>query len=89
MCAVQDDSVPTAVNLVRNLVYAGGEVTVRKLNDQELDWYWSCISWDIEEPVFVLENAEHRVLIDFAEDGTIFYVELLDNLEWTPVWSER
>jgi len=81
-CAINGDSIPKALTLVRNLIFSGETVTVRSLNERELDWYWGIISWDIEEPIFVFDSGRHKVMIDFEEDGEIFYVDILDSLEW-------
>lgn len=45
-----------------------GNVTIRKANEQELDWYWTEIGYDIEEPVLVIESTNHRFFFDFWGD---------------------
>jgi hypothetical protein len=55
------------------------EFNVRKLNEREKEIYWSMISWDIEEPVFIIEGSGYKLLIDFVveDDGglKIFWVD--------------
>ena len=86
---IREDSIPSVFRLIRNLLFSGGPVTVRKLSGRELDWYWASISWDIEEPIYVFENTRHKVLIDFGEDESMFYVDLFDNLQWVPTFSKQ
>jgi hypothetical protein len=81
-CGIRGDSISSALHLIRNLVYSDGPVTVRKLNQQELSWYWAIISWDIDEPTLVFENESHALLIDFDKNGVLFFVDLLENPTW-------
>lgn len=59
--------------LVRTVrvVLGGSDFIVRPPNDVEKKVYWALIPYDIEEPIFVLDNGERRVLVDFVltEDG--------------------
>jgi hypothetical protein len=84
-CGVVGESVPKALNLVRNLIFSGHSVQVRKLSPGELDWYWAIIAWDIEEPILMFENEQHSVMIDFSQGetvfGTIFFVDLFDTFQ--------
>lgn len=50
-------------------------VNIRKLNLQEIDYYWSIIFFDIEEPIFLIENENHKIIVDFFKDGKIFFIE--------------
>ena len=38
---------------------------IRKLNQEELKIYWTMISWDITEPIFILESENHKILAVF------------------------
>jgi ankyrin repeat protein len=80
-CAIATQSAPLAISLVRNLLFSGDTLIARKLNERELRWYWSIISWDIEEPIFVFDNGRHALLVDLSKDGKLFYVDLLDGLQ--------
>jgi|GEM_PF-6346142 len=42
------------------------KILLRKLHPDELAFMWYFISWDIKEPVFVLETDDHTFLIDFG-----------------------
>ncbi len=44
--------------------------TIRRLNALELDVYWSMIPYDIEEPIFVVESPQSRIMLDFVEPET-------------------
>ena len=51
---------------------AGGERSFRKLTSQELDYYWSVISWDIEEPIYILTCNAKNYLFDLnVKDGKV------------------
>ncbi len=53
----------------------GGPYTLRKPNAEELRIYWAMIPFDITEPIFVADNAEHKLLMQFGEDGKhIFWI---------------
>jgi hypothetical protein len=39
---------------------------VRKLTAPELGLHWSMISWDITEPIFIVESKSRRILLAFA-----------------------
>ncbi len=43
-------------------------LTIRKLNESEIRVYWAYISFDIEEPIFMVEAGEKKYLVDFAQD---------------------
>jgi hypothetical protein len=38
--------------------------TIRKLNEKELKYYWSVISFDIDEPLLIVETKEHKYILD-------------------------
>jgi hypothetical protein len=39
---------------------------IRKATNKELVYYWAVISFDIDEPLLILENATHRYLFNFS-----------------------
>jgi len=39
---------------------------IRKLNPEELKVFWSMISFDITEPLFILESLKHKILVVFS-----------------------
>jgi hypothetical protein len=53
-------------------------VNIRKLSTKEIRYYWSVIFYDIEEPVFALENRNHKILIQLTSDKfKIFWIDEL------------
>lgn len=55
---------------------------VRKLTTEELRIYWAMISFDISEPVFVVEGKRHRILVQFTspEQLRVAWIDDLANL---------
>jgi hypothetical protein len=47
----------------------GKEFNIRKLNEKELKYFWSVISFDIDEPLLVLETSEHRYILNILQNG--------------------
>jgi len=46
----------------------GKKYIIRKLNEKELTYYWSIISFDIDEPLFIDETKEHKYILDILTD---------------------
>lgn len=44
----------------------GQQYMIRKLNEKELKYYWSIISWDIDEPLFVVETSSHKYIMNLS-----------------------
>ena len=44
--------------------FKGANITFRKLTPTELNYYWSIISFDIEEPLFIAEGGKYKLLIN-------------------------
>jgi hypothetical protein len=53
--------------------------TLRRLRADEREIYWAMISWDIEEPIFIVEGQGHKLVIDVAvhDDGSfdVFWID--------------
>lgn len=47
---------------------AGGPYTLRKATQSELKYYWSVISFDIEEPLIILETRQTKYILNFVPD---------------------
>jgi hypothetical protein len=43
---------------------AGQPYTIRKATEQELQYYWAVISFDIEEPLLIIETQKHRYILN-------------------------
>ena len=53
---------------LRDILKNDGGFRIRKLNSRELEVYWAMIPYDIEEPIFILESSNHKIIVDFASD---------------------
>lgn len=43
------------------------DYTIRKANEQELKYYWSVISFDIDEPLLIIETKEHNYILNLLK----------------------
>lgn len=70
-------------NEFKNLIL-NKKFKIRKANKLELEYYWTLISWDIEEPLFVIETDENRnFILDFNKNSN----ELLWIDEFSPNYN--
>ena len=44
-----------------------GDYKIRKANEKELNYYWSVISFDIDEPLLIVETAEHNYILNLLK----------------------
>jgi len=54
-------------NQVRKEIGSGAFV-IRKLNEAELRYYWTVISFDIDEPLLIVETGKHRYILNLLKD---------------------
>jgi hypothetical protein len=47
----------------------GQSYIIRKLNEVELEYYWSVISFDIDEPLLIVETKEHKYILNILKDS--------------------
>lgn len=47
----------------------GKSYSIRKLNEKELTYYWSIISFDIDEPLLIVETKEHKYILNILKDS--------------------
>jgi hypothetical protein len=47
----------------------GQSFTIRKLNEKELQYYWSIISFDIDEPLLIMETKDHKYILNILKDS--------------------
>ena len=61
------------------------DITIRKLTSKELELYWAMISFDITEPVFMVEGNKHQILVQFTspENLRVTWIDdlVLDSLQ--------
>lgn len=43
------------------------DFTIRKANEEELKYYWSVISFDIDEPLLIIETKEHNYILNLLK----------------------
>lgn len=56
------------------------DYVIRKLNEQELTYYWSVISFDIEEPLFIVETNKHKYILNLTpKDLKLFWIDEVPN----------
>lgn len=54
-------------------------VKIRKPRPEEISYYWSIISFDIKEPVFVIETGKHNILVDMGgKTNQVFWIEAVE-----------
>lgn len=64
------------IDIVRHIL-TDSEFQIRKPNEHELRVYWSLIPYDIEEPIYILDNGARRLLVDFVvtdESAQLFWI---------------
>jgi hypothetical protein len=42
---------------------------IRKANEEELKYYWSVISFDIDEPLLIIETKEHNYILNILKNN--------------------
>lgn len=57
--------------------FSSPETKIRKPNSSELAQYWSIIFFDIEEPVFIIENKGINLIIDLDQNSKIYFIEII------------
>jgi hypothetical protein len=66
--------------LVSNRIGDTREIRLRRPKPDELAFMWYFISWDIQEPVFVLETDNHTFLVDLgAVNEDQLWIEEISN----------
>jgi len=67
------------INLFMDLL-RDRELIIRKLNENELRYYWAICAWDLEEPIFVVETKNvGKYLFNFLIDK-VSYIEDITGL---------
>lgn len=57
-------------------VSGSGDFKLRKATYNELEYYWSVISFDIEEPLIIIETSMHRYIVDLSpKDLKILWID--------------
>ena len=73
----------------RSNVAVTGQATIRKLNEQECDVVWTMIPFPINEPAFVIEWPDHKILVFMTSDCKIAYMDELQRYIDGTFWREK
>ncbi len=60
----------------------GSRHEIRRPNAEELRIYWAIIPYDIEEPIFIADNDDHKLLMDFS-NNSVFWIGDFQNVTMT------
>ncbi len=67
-------------NIIRNEI--ASDFKIRKANEQELVYYWAIISFDIEEPLLILETKDHNYVLNLQpKDLKLFWLDEVPNYQ--------
>ena len=55
------------------------QLNIRKLNESEIKIYWTYISFDIDEPIFMVETGNKKFIVDFNKDTSGLELFWLDD----------
>lgn len=69
------------IESIRKMIMSDMPFKVRRPTYEEIDWYWTIISFDIEDPFFVIYNDNCSMLIDISK-SKIFSIDDINNLQW-------
>jgi len=50
------------------------EAKMRKLTENELEYYWPTINFDIFEPIFIYENQKYKILFQFNKSEDLIFL---------------
>ena len=71
-----EDEIAAFSNAFSNVYHYDEARSIRKLTAQELNLHWSMISWDISEPIFVVESESHKILLSIvADELTVLWID--------------
>jgi hypothetical protein len=51
--------------------------TVRTPTEDELQYYYALIPYELSDPILVVEGGGHAFICDFENDGKLFFIEML------------
>ncbi len=78
------DRLDTLWIAVSILAHKSKSQVVRKAKADELSYYWSLISYSLEEPLYVVDCGKCRFIVDFNSNGKssrVFFVDLVGGLK--------
>jgi len=60
----------TAADLISGIYRPEKPFMIRKLTKDEMSLIWFYISWDLVEPIYVVEDGGHKLVFEFDPTGT-------------------
>ena len=60
---------------VRSKLAKSESVVIRTLNEEEILFFWVCIEYDMEDPLFIIESKEHKILVQLSDDYKVSYLD--------------
>lgn len=70
LTAVTDAEAGAVADAIREVVHFDAKPSIRKLSKEEMALIWFYISWDIKEPIYVMESGAHKLVVEFDGTGT-------------------
>ena len=70
-----EDNTKRLQTVLRSIFQNSGTFIIRKLTPLEMQAYWMMIAYDIEEPIYTIESPGFNLVVDFNNDGEIFYID--------------
>jgi len=67
------------VGLFKNL-FNLESITIRKLSENELKYFWVICSWDLEEPLFAIEGENIGTFVFDFNNNEIFFIENITDI---------
>ena len=61
---------------------SGDRYKIRPPNAEELRIYWAMIPFEISEPIFVAESSDHKLLMNFLNEQSVFWVSDLQGISF-------
>ena len=50
-------------------------ISYRKLSSKELSYYWSVFFYDIEEPIYIVDNSKIKILVDQSSNFKLLWLD--------------
>ncbi|MCB1593241.1 MAG: hypothetical protein KDI90_12410 [Alphaproteobacteria bacterium] len=70
------DQAKKLAEILSNEIHIQPDATIRKASAKELALIWIFIGWDIQEPLYVVEDKTHKYAFNFTPDGEkLFWLE--------------
>jgi hypothetical protein len=59
----------------QSILRLSNTIEIRKLNDNELKYYWYICAWDLGEPIYIIKTDKNKYIIDMDNENKIFFIE--------------